>query len=554
MNSEPGDEKEKGERIDPALAKKALENLRNLLKGNGAKPESLTLKHFDGEILDFEAYALFKIEPAVSEKHVPGREHGETAGSYPDAQQKIKAALEKISRDREIRNAAVEMLKSRPDIGFAVKDLTFPLDRMNKKFVLHEPCGPCDTTGKILCRNCQGKRQIACPACHGQRQVICPACHGTHFISGPKGRQQCSRCHGRGRVTCKMCEQTGHVHCPKCKATGKMPCQNCASTGWNSRIFLVSVKAKGNFAYNHDGLPPEIPPLIDEYGPDLVLEDYAQVRIIDDPRKDEELNRVSKHNEFIVPYHVRLPWGDIGFALGKTDITAKLFGFFPALLNLPPILEKTMGAGLQALSHAAKAQGNVAENVGKAIRYRAIGETFLASIPNPPQRAAALMRKRYPFALGDETIRRMVVETSAAIRHLTLKPRLQGLGIGGAAAAALFALYFLGPLRGALLSGGAGIPQLVPDMGAVIIGGAIVTAAIQLTATAALKNALGKLLEKSGGNSKLKPKAAQSALWGYPAALLLFALILQLAVMQGAASPDWYRHIIPGAAQGSSPR
>lgn len=554
MSNTPDDtgNDENKEKVDPALPKKALEDLRGLLRGNGIKSESVRLKYFDGEVFNFEGFGVFKIDPVVSEKHVPGKDHGEIAGSYPDAQQKIRAALEKISRDREVRRTTIDLLKKRPDLGVLVDNQIVHLERLGKKFVIHESCSPCDATGKILCRNCQGKRQVPCHTCHGQRQVICHACHGTQFMNTSRGRQQCTQCHGRGRVNCKMCEQTGHVQCPKCKATGKMPCQTCSSTGWNSRVFHVQVKARGSFTYDRDALPQELPPLIDEYGPDLVLGDHAQVRIIEEPRRDEELDRLSKPDEYIIPYHIRLAWGDIGFMLNKSEVKAKLFGFNPVLALLPPVLEKTLTGGLQALSKASQAGSDVAGQIGKAIRYRAIGETFLAAIPNPPQRAAAMIRERYPYGLGTELIHRMVAQANGAMKHLTLKPRLQGLGIGALAVAALFALYFFGPLRALVLGQtGAAFPQIVPDIGAVLVGGGIITAAIQLTAGAALQKALGRLLEKSRNRARLKPKPAQSALWGYPAAIVLFAVIMHLSVMNGAPAPDWYR--LPGAQQHQTP-
>ena len=61
-----------------------------------------------------------------------------------------------------------------------------------------------------------------------------------------------------------MCRQSGEVPCPKCRNSGKMPCRNCAASGWHSTTYRMDVKAKGQFVYDRDALPPEVPPLIDE--------------------------------------------------------------------------------------------------------------------------------------------------------------------------------------------------------------------------------------------------------------------------------------------------
>jgi len=551
-----GYEDEKKEQVDSALIKKAVEKLQAVIRGNGLKPEDVKLKHFEGEIISFEAFGVFKIEPSVSEKRVPGKEQGELASTYTDAQQRIKAALQRIIKDREVRKYKTDLLKKREDLGFGVDNLIVHLERLNKKFVLHEPCSPCHATGKILCRNCQGKRQIPCTACRGQRQVICPACRGTHYINGPKGRQQCLRCHARGRVMCKMCKQTGFMQCPKCKTSGKMRCSACSATGWNSRIFHVGVKAKGKFIYNRDILPKEMPPLIDELGPAIVLEDHGQVRLIEEPRRDEELDKLSPPDELVIPYLVRLAWGDIGFLLGEEEVRGKLFGFTPLLAHLPPVLEKIMRDGLNSLSQASQGKGNVAQHIGKAIRFRAIGETFLAALPHLPGRAMEMMAKRYPYGFGDQTIPNMVVQANLALKHLTRKPRLQGLGIGAVMSGGLFAAYFIGPLREIILSRLASLPEFVADVGMVLLGGAAITVSIHLTTAQVLQKTLGALVQKTKNNIKLAPKPAESLFWGYPAAILLFVAVMQLSIMRGGEPPDWTQGALkhPKIQQQQNPR
>lgn len=531
------------EEVDPALLAKALADLKNLVRGNGLKPDSITLENFEGEVLNFEADEIFKIDPVISEKHTTGRDQGEVVGSHSDAQQKIKAAIERITRDKELKKQTIAILKKRPDLGFAVPNQIIRLDRFNKKFVTHEPCGPCESSGKIPCAHCHGHKQIVCHRCHGHRDIQCHICQGTQFINTPQGRQQCTQCYGRGRINCDMCRQTGEIPCPKCKSMGQLPCTQCAHTGWHSHVYLMAVKAKAAFDFDRDDLPDGVPPLIEDYGSDLVLDEHVKAEIIEDRRKDEELDQTSKIDEYIIPYHVKLPWGDIAFAVNGKPLKAKLFGYNPLLLELPPILEKTMARGLVALGKAAKGNGDVGKHIETAIRYRAIGEAFLAAIPNPPRKALALLQQKYPYGITEDALKKLVTQAGAAMRQLTRKPRLIGLGLGVTTSAILTVLYFFSPVRNRLIiETAAQFPEPVPDFGIMLLSGSIVTAIIHIYAGKALQRALAPLAKRDN-TIKIAPKAEESALWGYAAGAALFLLVAVLATM-GGQGPGWLETLL----------
>lgn len=533
-------EREK-EEIDPALPEKALDDLKTMLRGNGIKLENIGLKGCDGEVINFEAWEVFKIEHTTAEKHVNGREQGDQAGSYTDAQAKIKAYIERITKDPDVKKQTLNLLNKREDLGFGIDNQIIRLDRLNKKFVIHEPCAPCDSSGKILCQNCRGKSETICVRCRGERFIQCHTCHGAQFIETPKGRVQCNMCQGQGQIGCDMCRQKGEVPCPKCKATGRMQCHNCGATGWHTHMFNVNVKAVGNFQYDAELLPEDIVPFIDEYRELLILDDHAQIRIIEDRTKDAELEQLSKHDEYIIPYHVKLPWGDIVFSYKGKALGGKLFGYNPVILDMMPLVEKIIGPGLKALSQAAQGQGDIGALLGKAIRYRTIADAFAATIPYPPRRAFSIMRENYPFAISDNVLQMMIRNAGLAMKHLTKKPRMNGLAIGAVITAILYGAYFLGPLRGIIVAQtAASFPDLVPDLAMLLLGGTIITSLIQSTAAKTLHQALGKLARKV----KLAPKMEESMLWGGPAALGLFALMLMLSFATGADTPTWLAQFI----------
>lgn len=536
IDQDIGDEDVEKEPLDPALSEKALDDVKAAVRGNGLKPEAVALAGCAGEVLNFEARTIFKIEAPVIEKRMNGKEQGESAGSYTDARQKIKAAIERITFDRDVWKQTVAMLKKRKDTGFAVPDLIIRLDRLDRRFVVHEICGPCNGLGNIPCATCKGKKEIVCVRCHGQRDIQCQACHGTQFIQTAQGRQQCTSCNGRGRKGCTMCHQKGEVPCPKCRKTGKRPCQPCSGTGWHSQLFLMSVRAKGRFEYDRAALPEEIPPLIDFYGPVLVTGEHALVRIIDELKKEEELSKAAKPDEYVVPYHVKLPWGDIGFSLGKQRIDGKLFGYNALLVSMPPFFEKVLRGPLSLLAQASRGQGNVAASLQKAIRARAVRDVLLLAARNAPRKTSEMLHEKYPFGFDSATLDLMAEQAVQALKRVTEKSRLTGLAMGAALAAALDLAYFIGPLRGELTGAtNNSVPGIVFDLGVLLLGGAAVSAVIQIGAAKALKRALGQLT----GKASVAPGVVPALLWGFPCAALVFVLALVMTVATGAEVPDW---------------
>ncbi len=509
------------ESIDPALAREARDHLRRIVRGNGLKPDAIALKTHQAAVISFEAYGIFRIAPVISEKQVHGRETGEVAGTREAARQKLQAAIAKLGGNHDVHKLTTTKLKRRADMGFMVTGVTVPLERLGEKIIVHEGCTVCDTRGKILCQNCQGKQHIPCTRCHGHAEIQCPVCHGAQTVNGPKGPQTCTQCQGRGRIGCDMCRRTGEINCPKCQTSGRMPCSSCSATGWQSHIFLLQVQAEGRFDYQREAVPEKLAALIDGQGPAILTEGHLQARLMDDLKREQEINKHSKADEFIIPYQAQIPWGPITFSIGNKDLTATLCGFQPVLRDLPPLLEKTAGKGLAALKKAARAQGGVAGHINTAIRYRLIGETFTYTLRLSPARALAALRKKYPYGIRTATLKSAVSDARQALNHLTRKPRLTGLAAGAALTAVAGTLYYFGPL-------GAAVPASIPAPAADLLlglgGGLITTTTIQLLTGQALKKALGQLARQGGKNTS-RPQWTQSALWGLPAGIGVIALL-----------------------------
>ena len=322
-----------------------------------------------------------------------------------------------------------------------------------------------------------------------------------------------------------------------------MPCQNCGATGWHSHTYLMDVSAKSRFAYDADELPEDIPPLIDEYGPRLVTEGHARARIIEVVQRQQQFEKVTKDNEYVVPYDVRLPWADIDFDIKGKKLSGKLFGYNPALLEIPDFLEKIMGSALRMVGSAAAGRGNIAATIDKTVRYRAIGDAFLFTARTSPKQAARTLQSRYPVGFSPQTIGRLTNDAHLAMKNVTRK--LIGLAAGAAITSALYASYFFGPLRLATIDSAAMItlPELASDAVLIFAGFLIITLSTQISAGQALKKALRRLM-KSGNAKKIAPKTGVAALMAAPVAIVLFMVMTYLAVTNGQIAPDWYRQLL----------
>lgn len=539
------------EDVDQALLDKALELVRTAIKGNGINPESVSLESFEGEIIHFEAYAYFKIDPQIAEKRLNGRKNADkVVGSVQEMRNQVQSAIEKISENPVVRKNTIDMLLHRNDLGFGIDNQAIMLDSLNKTIAVHESCTTCNGSAYIQCPQCHGFARTVCIKCHGTREANCQQCQGRLFISGQNGQQTtCPTCNGRGKTRCLFCHGTGQTDCKECKSTGKKPCNNCHGTGWHSLITYMKVLAHSRFDYydpqgETGDIPEDLFPLLKDLGPLIVMDEHADVRIIEDQEHDKTLNKVSKKEEYVIPYYVRVPWGDIKFKIKDIEVEGKLFGFNPVLLEMPTFMEKIVGPGIRAITEAAKTPVKASNQIKNALRYRFIAETLITSGKNSHKKAFALIKKQYPFGFNDKTIHHSITAADKALKHITLKPRMRGLAIGLLLSSFLYGLYYIGPVRtvaeNAIPSSSA---QGFFDLLMVIIGGACTTLSIQLTAIKSLYDITGKILPP-GKRKKLLPKAGRSAVWGYAGGFVIYFTMLLIAYETKGTAPSWFIKIL----------
>jgi hypothetical protein len=528
------------EPVPQSLLDQALGQIRNLLRGNGVPPDAVAIKSFDGGVLDFEAYEIFHITPQVNEKNVNGKQQGKVITSEAELRREIQRTIEKAVTDPRVQMSVREQLRQRPDLGFGLDDQVLPLPSADVQYVVHSQCGTCHGSKASPCSHCNGRGRETCMRCKGRREITCPGCRGTGTQVQGNDQVQCRQCHGRRTIACTLCKQTGLMACTRCKGMGKMVCQNCGGTGWRTLIASIAFSAHGHFDYDRAGLPDQIPGQIDRIKATMVADKHADVKLVEDRIRLSDLEKIARPGDMIVPYRVRLPFGNIVFDVKGKEIPGKLFGQRPTLSKLPPFLEKTAGRGLRQLSEAAQSKGDIAKMLEQAVRTRLVADIVTAAASNSPAKAAKIVQRQYPHGIRAENIPPLVRYANICLGNLSRLPRLVGFGIGFVVCAALDAAYLFGPLRSDIVAGAGPAAALGADALLPIAGAGLASLAVLLACVHAIDKVMGKLKKdpkKKAG--KLMPKPGQSIVTGAGAGLLAFIVVLHAAFVANHA-PSWY--------------
>lgn len=545
--------------IDPAYQEKALERVINIIKGNKFDIEKVKLANFEGEIIQFPATTTLKITTKQSHKKMPGRIQGPTA---VENQQGLKVALAKeyakMESDPDLIRQITDAAISREDKCFAQQNLVIQLPFWKKDFVWFEGCESCRATGKTKCQRCGGKGVDACGRCSGTGTCACSQCRGAQMIQGPQGgKVQCPTCHGRGRMGCVLCSQTGRVNCPICRTKGFTQCPVCKGHGWSSNIEIVEIEARADFTYPKEELPDKIVALIEEYG--AKIDGHAKITIVhlpDDPeslkereeKKTEEQKRKdqleSKTFMVEINYEVLLPHGHVEYDIGGESYYAFMFGYKGEVVHSSPFLEEIIRNGIRKLDDALDGRGDIAENLRMAAEYRTLRDVILCAARLPLVKAIAVIKERNSIGIKDETINDLVLKADKAIKKITNKPRVYGMLAGSAAAAGLFALYFLGPLH-ALVEQKAKNPALtgLADFACLGVGIYLTVLFMQKFAAGAVRKAMTGIIKPENAR-KMTPKLGSKGLLAFVVVAALFLGIIETSRHTGANTPLWYKSVI----------
>ncbi len=519
-----------GEPIPQGLLDKALDNLRQLARGNGVPTGVMSIKSFEGKIYTLDARQVFRIIASGNEMIVNGRPQGPALKSREELQEEIRSAASRTASSPGIRPVLMEILNKRDDMGFGLNGETLDLPLPASRYVVPLPCDACHGAKTVACASCRGSGRSPCMKCQGRREITCLACRGTQFQFAGQERVSCRVCRGRGRVGCPTCRQLGHTPCLKCRSAGKIPCRLCGGTGFRSLVASITYKAESRLEYDRTALPYEASSQWSRMKGGAFKGRHIEARFAPPPSAAME----KKTEEVMIPCHIRVPSGAITFAVGAEEVKGRLFGMQGLLTNLPPFLEMLAAPGLRALSEAAAPGGHVAGPLERAIRYRLTADIVLAVASFAPLKAYHLLQKRYPQGIGEDALKQAVRDASSALRRIGRKPRLIGFGIGTMLSLIIYGLWFLLPLRPRDL--------FVMDLAFVVVCALAAFFCIRYTAARAIGRVLGRL--QKNGRKRFLPDTASSAFLAASGSLGTGLLMLQVCALKGMALPSWYAALL----------
>ena len=510
------------------LAQTALEHVRRVFKGNGVKGDSIKIVSQKIAHHTMNAGTYLELRPTTSERSSPGKiSIGQMVGSREEAAKQIQQAMVQAAGDAMIQAQIADVLLKRPDQGFGLAGQSIPIDFLKKEYTWHEGCPTCRGSAQAPCPRCQGRRLEPCIKCSGRGLMNCPLCRTTGLIQG----KNCNRCFGNRYVACDACRKSGLMNCRVCAATGMSKCTVCNGQGWKSYTLMLVTQALTYFEYDVKSIPKGAADMIEVNGAALVTAEKIKVkgRIADD-----------KENALGASYEVTFPFGELVLQIGKKEVKANVFGHKADITEMPFVLDKVLTPAVEDLEEAARDIGSVAAKIKKATRYRLIAQAYLHVSRTSVRKTIDHLLKIYDIGLSPAMAEKIAMLADSTTRHITRKPRYYGMAMGLAASAALSAVYYLLPVRSKIA---AYLPDprfdVVLDVLPLLLGGMVTTIAIQMSATGAIKKALGHLIPK-GQKAAIAPKARAMGWWGYGLTFVIMLGIMEVAATMKASAPYWY--------------
>lgn len=525
-------------KLDEAYKDEAFKRVQDIVAGNKLGPDDVKLEKFEGEMLNFEAQTTIIVKPKTSIKTVAGRVSGPIkVDSDIVAHEEIAKVFRILREDSPAHEQIKSTLLTRPDKGLGAGGTTLDLPFWKKEYVVFRPCLACRNTGNVKCLPCDGKGMERCPRCNGIGLSPCTQCNGTQTVQGPNNRQvQCTMCQGSGKTSCVICNQAGRITCKSCRNKGETTCPTCNGNAWSSEIFICELKAITHFEYPHETLPEQVVSMIDKEG--LKIADHAKIIIPTTKHTIEEPDR----DDLQIPviYDITLPYAHMEYEIeGKTYYTF-LFGKTGALEHVSPFLDDILQNGIRKLSDGANSRGDVSDSLRVAAEYKTLRQGITYAAQHSLAKAKQKLLSSNPLGLSDEAAVEIVTNADKSLKNITKKPRTTGLMMSALFNATFFAVYFLSPLRQAIVSkvGNASLHFVLDGiiLGAICYIGAII---IQTKAQAATKAIMHDIIPKQ--DKAIAPaRLGETAYWNIAASGGAFLIMVELSRHIAAHPVAWW--------------
>lgn len=430
-------------KVDEDYTEPALTLMRKALKGNGVRTGDVTIKNFDGAILEFMAAVHITLNNQITEKTISGKTASggvfqNRNAAHQEANNYESAVLQKSTAVDQIKN----LIDQKPYQGFGLDNEFIKLPFLNRDFVSQESCSPCHGKGRMQCAKCKGRGYEPCPHCNAQGFEECNECRGNRQVRGPQGQMQtCHRCHGLGKTSCSFCKENQQIQCSICRTKGETQCRSCGGHGAQSNIISAAITAQCAYDFDAEALPDKAVAVVKKLGASLAQQ--AQVTSVAKEKSEQEGLRLL--------YEVCVPQGHIEFAVKDQIVQAYLFGTKAAITEVPNFLDALIAPGIKKLARAVGGQGSVGDNIRAAVKYKTVRQAVALAARYNSKKAVKALLHYTPLGLSMGAAQKLVEDANVALNNATKQQRtiavISGIGVG----AALGALYFFSPLRSVLM-------------------------------------------------------------------------------------------------------
>lgn len=553
----------------PDLAETAGKHIASWVAGNGLQATDVKVTDKQQDVYSFEVGVDLEFIPIVVEK----REHGKSSSglvceSKMDMQKNIEEIKTQDLETQEVMGLVGAKIKQSPLQGWGLKQ-KLPLKEIGAEFIYHETCPQCKGKKKESCSKCTGKGKIACFNCKGFGLMECFSCNGAGTITGPDGTQkECSKCHGKRKSKCIECQGKKFMICDMCRGSKYQNCKSCSQTGYHTVRNHVSFETRVSTTVQTENFPPAVFALWEATGEKTFVADkHAQAMLLapdevvvspteaPHPAPQEEHaampGQVLPEQEQAPPsapvqgdvdlrlrYHVEVPYGHAEFAIGEKRYESDLAGYQSWLVKIEDFIDPLVKQGIGALQKIVKGPMAQSSLIDKALKYRLVKDVFSQTGKTSKGGLLKYLKVTYPRGLSDKYAKACIHYADLAIKALTEKPRMIGMGIGIAVSCAVFAVWFFAGLRTKALASLAEPDHMIADLGLAVV----FSVAAYFTVRIFAKSALKKLLAFQAAGRDVKqslPPAGNQGLYAIAASLLAFAVMAFLTPEQ----PAWFAEI-----------
>jgi hypothetical protein len=523
------------------ICQRAAETLGRLVDGNGLKADQVRLARHETLVHQVPGFVQVELKPGVTSRQLKGNvPAGKVLGAKGDVMGEAAGLVRDFVNDRNIQEQVLQDVRADAGQGFGMDPFKIALPATAREFCVVETCLKCNGAQFCACQRCGAQGQVSCPNCGGEGYQPCQQCSGSGvYMRGGTERVPCQRCAGQGRMQCVTCQGQRQTRCTLCAGQGRIGCTECDQSGYWTNMLQLTFQAEGQFGLDRQQVPKEVLDVIDALGVrNLATKNLAEVFRAGIDARDKLIT---------IPLIAFLPIAQAEFSIEGKAYPATVAGLTGRILAIPPVLDAAIKPGISALVKLSKGPMAAQALIDAACRYRIIRQALAGLARGSKRQVYQQIVKEYPVGLSDKYAKALVKYAGAALLAIGRAPRMKGLAIGCAGAAALSAAWFLSPLRAGAATGmaQAGHLRAMPaaDVMIWLAGYAAALLAVKLAAAGALKKLLPENVKTEGRGL---PAAGQQ---GWQALGVTLAIWLALA-FTAPARPEWIAALLKAAGHG----